>query len=52
MRVSSRNIGTLTGKSRELAEVSRRRNVDIYCVQETKWKNERASEIGDGYKII
>ncbi|KAI5740423.1 hypothetical protein M8J76_003694 [Diaphorina citri] len=33
------NIGSLTGKSKELAEVMRRRKIDIACLQEVKWKN-------------
>ena len=52
VRVGTWNVGTLTGRSRELAEVLKRRNVNICCVQETKWKGERVSEIGVGYKII
>jgi len=42
----------LTGRSRELAKVLKRRKVNICCVQETKWKGEKAKEIGEGYKII
>ena len=50
--VGTWNVGTLTGRNRELAEVLKRRNVNICCVQETKWKGERVREIGEGYKII
>uniref|UniRef100_A0A8D9DR12 Craniofacial development protein 2 n=1 Tax=Cacopsylla melanoneura TaxID=428564 RepID=A0A8D9DR12_9HEMI len=39
LRSMTWNIGSLTGKSKELAEVMRRRNIDIACLQETKWKN-------------
>ena len=45
-------MGSLTGKGREVADLLRRRRVDIACVQETKWKGNRAKEIGDGYKIL
>ena len=44
------NIGTMTGKSREVAEMLKRRRV-VACVQETKWKGNKAREIGEGYKI-
>ena len=52
VRVGTWNVGTLTGKSRELVEVLKRRKVNICCVQETRWKGEKAKEIGEGYKII
>nr|GFD04844.1 hypothetical protein [Tanacetum cinerariifolium] len=52
VRIGTWNVGTLTGRSRELAEVLKRRRVNICCVQETKWKGEKAKEIGEGYKII
>ncbi len=45
------NIETMTGKSREVAEMLKRRQVDIACVQETKWKGNIAREIGKGYKL-
>ena len=35
-------IGTMTGKSREVAEMLKRRRVEIGCVQETKWKGNTA----------
>src|SRR5437867_1393653 len=38
IRMASWNVGTLTGKSRELAEVLSNRKVHIACIQETKWK--------------
>ena len=44
-------IGTMTGKSREVAEILKRRRVEIACVQETKWKGNKAREIGEGYKL-
>ena len=31
----------MTGKSREVAEMLKRRKVEIACVQETKWKEKR-----------
>ena len=38
IRVGTLNIGTMTGRGRELADLMERRNVDILCLQETKWK--------------
>ena len=43
LKVGTLNVGTMTGKSRELADVMERRKVDALCVQETRWKGEKAS---------
>ncbi|XP_071690486.1 uncharacterized protein [Rutidosis leptorrhynchoides] len=50
IRVGSWNIGTLTGKRIELVDTFLKSNVDIVCVQETRWKGEGAVEIKD-YKL-
>ena len=52
MRFGTYNVGSMTGKARELADLMKSRKVDILCVQETKWSGNKAKEIGDGYKII
>ena len=46
------NIGTMTGRGRELADMMERKNVDILCLQETKWKGSKARNIGGGCKIF
>ena len=46
------NIGTMTGRGRELADIMERRNVDILCPQETKWKGSKAWNSGGGCKIF
>ncbi|XP_058180118.1 uncharacterized protein LOC131298659 [Rhododendron vialii] len=46
------NIGTLTGKTRELVDTMLRRKIRIACLQETKWVGEKAREIENtGYKL-
>nr|XP_009800323.1 PREDICTED: craniofacial development protein 2-like [Nicotiana sylvestris] len=45
LRIGSWNIGTLTGKSIELAK-----KVNIACVQETRWAGSKARN-ADGYKL-
>ncbi|KAK6765461.1 hypothetical protein RB195_025398 [Necator americanus] len=52
VRLATLNVGTLTGRSRELADSLRKRRVDICCVQETRWKGSKARELGGGYKLI
>jgi len=51
LKVGTLNVGTMTGKSRELADVMERRKVDVLCVQETRWKGEKARCIGEGCKL-
>ena len=41
----------MTCKGREVADLMERRGVDILRVQETRWKEERARCIGEGYKM-
>ena len=50
--VGTLNIGTTTGRGRELADMIEQRNVDILCLQETKWKGNKARNIGGGCKIF
>ena len=42
----------MTGRGRELANMMEQRNVDILCLQETKWKGSKARNIGGGCKIF
>ena len=51
LRVATLNVGTMTGKGRQVADLMERRGVDILCVQKTRWKGERARCIGGGYKM-
>ena len=51
LRVATINVGTMTNKGREVADIMEQRGVDILCVQETHWKRERARCIGGGYKM-
>ncbi|MGL4931832.1 MAG: endonuclease/exonuclease/phosphatase family protein, partial [Aeromonas sp.] len=51
LRLATLNIGTLTGRTRELADALNTRRVDIACMQETKWKGAKARDIGEGYKL-
>ena len=50
LRVATLNVRTTTGKGREVADFMERRGLDILCVQETRWKGERARCIGEGCK--
>ena len=45
-RMASWNVGSLTGKSGEVAEELGKRKVDVCGVQETRWKGEGARFLG------
>ena len=50
--LGSWNVWSLTGKLRELVDTTTRRRVNILCVQETKWKGQKAKEVGNtGFKL-
>ena len=46
------NVGTMTGKGRELVDLMERRKIGVLCVQETRWKGNKARELGEGYKLF
>ena len=52
MRVGTLNVGTMTGRGRELAVLVERRNVGVLCVQETRRKENKAKELGGGCKLL
>jgi exonuclease III len=46
------NVGSLTGKLRELIDTAIRRRVNILCVQKTKWTGQKAKEVENtGFKL-
>ena len=52
MRVGTLNVGSVTGRGRAIADLMYTRKVDILCVQETRWRGNKARELGEGYKLI
>ena len=51
LRVATLNVGTMTGKEREVTGLMERRRLDILCMRETRWKREKARCIGGEYKM-
>jgi hypothetical protein len=52
VRVGTWNVGSLTGKLREVVDTMIRRRVNILCVQEMKWKGQKVKEVEDtGLKL-
>ncbi|XP_068226393.1 uncharacterized protein [Palaemon carinicauda] len=45
MRVATLNVGTMTGKGRELVDLFGKRKIGVLYVQETKWKGNKAREL-------
>jgi exonuclease III len=41
VRVGTWNVGSLTGKLREVVDTMIRRHVNILCVQEMKWNGQK-----------
>lgn len=52
LRFATWNIGSLTGRCRELADVLMRRRVQCAFLQETRWKGNKSRNIGQGYRLI
>ena len=52
IRLGSWNVGSVTGKLRELVDTMVRRGFDLLCVQETKWRGQKTKEVEDtGFKL-
>uniref|UniRef100_A0A914VFU1 Reverse transcriptase domain-containing protein n=1 Tax=Plectus sambesii TaxID=2011161 RepID=A0A914VFU1_9BILA len=51
-RFATLNVGSLTGRTTELAAALKRRRVDICALQETRWSGQKSRDIGDGFKVI
>ena len=45
LRIASLNVGTLRGRSSEVVETLTRRQVDICCLQEMRWRGGSAHVI-------
>ena len=55
LRIASWNVGSLKGRSNEVVETLTRRNIDICCLQETRWKGSGARMISgkdSNYKLF
>ncbi|XP_068213952.1 uncharacterized protein [Palaemon carinicauda] len=48
MRVATLNLWTMTGKGRELVDIMKRRKIGVPCVQEARWKGNKARELSEG----
>ncbi|VDO77012.1 unnamed protein product [Heligmosomoides polygyrus] len=42
----------MTGRPREVADLMKRRRVEVLCLQETRWEGEKAKEIGEEVKLF
>jgi exonuclease III len=52
VRIGTWNVGSLTGKLREVVDTMIRRRVNILYVQEMKWKEQKAKEVEHtGFKL-
>ncbi|VDL74393.1 unnamed protein product [Nippostrongylus brasiliensis] len=51
-RVATLNVGTLTGRSSELAAALEHRRIDLCALQETRWSGSKSRDIGRGFKVL
>ena len=51
LKIATLNVGTMTCKGREVADLMEQKGVDILCVQETRLKGEKARCIDGGYEM-
>src|SRR3989442_8183435 len=55
LRVGSWNVGTMSGRDGEVADMAGRRCLDFCCLQETRWRGARnkwLGETGKRYKFF
>lgn len=48
---ASYNVRTMTGRSRELADLLKIKQINVTCLQKTKWKGTKPREIGEKYEF-
>ena len=46
IRFGTLNVGSFCGRKTEVCEELRKRRVDVYCMQEVKWKGQGARFMG------
>jgi exonuclease III len=52
LRVGTWNVGSFTGKLREVVDTMIRQRVNILCIQQTKWNGQKMKEVEDtGFKL-
>ncbi|XP_049861541.1 uncharacterized protein LOC126355294 [Schistocerca gregaria] len=52
LSVGTLNVGMMAGKGREIVDMIQRRKIKALCVQETKWKGNKAKILAEGYKVL
>ena len=52
IRIATLNVGSMTGRGKEVVDFMERWKVNIMCVQETKLKGSKAKELGNGFKLF
>ncbi|ESN94946.1 hypothetical protein HELRODRAFT_172867 [Helobdella robusta] len=52
LRLGTLNVGSLTGRIMEIAEMLERRRIDICCLQGTRWKSNGVCHVNSDKKKI
>ena len=45
-------MGTMEGNALEVVHMTKRRKMEVLCVQETKWRGDRARNMAEEYKML
>lgn len=49
---SALNVGSMTGRGREVADLITKKQNNVLCVHETRWKVNKSKELGNVCKLI
>ena len=49
--VGTLNVETMTDRRQKVVVVMERKKIGVLCVQETRWKGQKAREVWNGYKL-
>ncbi|XP_068223136.1 craniofacial development protein 2-like [Palaemon carinicauda] len=52
LTVGTLNVGSLTRRCWDVADIMEKKQIDILCVQETRWKGKQETEIGENFKML
>ena len=51
IKITTLSVGSMAGRIGEIAQLMRKKSLQVVCVQDTKWKGSKAREIGAGCKL-
>ena len=52
VKIATLNVGSMTGRSGEIAQLMRKKSLQVVCIQETKWKGSKAIQFNSIHHIL